>query len=476
MKHFKAFIVCIIAFLFNIGCRKFVELDPPATLLVTENVFQRDETANAALSGLYTSMVEQNMPPFLLALYTGLYGDELNTVYVPNRPVYQNGLRASDAVTNEIWSSGYKFIYQANSIYEGCMASKSLNSMVKKQVMAEAIFIRAFWNFYLVNLYGDIPLVTTTNYSHNETISRSPVSKVYDRIISDLVIAQSSLNENYVGANSISTVNDRVRPNKATATALLARTYLYVGNYTAAAEQATLLIENSDVYSLEPLNQVFLIASREAIWQLAKPTPTGNINTYEGSFFILTGVPQFDLRQSTTVSSQLVNSFDAGDKRKDLWIGTYTDASMTPSKDYYFPYKYKVDNSADVTEYTVVLRLAEQYLIRAEARAQQNDLNGAISDLDKIRERAGIPPIASTNPTISKDNLLIAILKERQRELFAEWGHRLLDLKRTKTLDAVMTDVAPSKGAIWNATKQLWPIPQAEIGNDPNLTQNTGYN
>jgi hypothetical protein len=139
---------------------------------------------------------------------------------------------------------------------------------------------------------------------------------------------------------------------------------------------------------------------------------------------------------------------------------------------YYFPFKYKLNKPEDPqSEYLMVLRLAEQYLIRAEARAQQGDLTGARSDLNVIRHRAGLN---GTN-TSTKETLLTAILKERQVELFTEWGHRWLDLKRTGKVNAVMTMVTPQKGGVWENFKQWYPIPRQDLRLNPNLTQNEGY-
>ncbi len=119
----------------------------------------------------------------------------------------------------------------------------------------------------------------------------------------------------------------------------------------------------------------------------------------------------------------------------------------------------------------MIFRLAEQYLIRAECRLRQNNLEGATDDINIIRNRANLPSISSTN----QEEMLEVILHERQVELFTEWGHRWLDLKRTSQVDAVMQTVAPVKGASWERTDQLYPIPMQDILKNPNLTQNRGY-
>ena len=117
----------------------------------------------------------------------------------------------------------------------------------------------------------------------------------------------------------------------------------------------------------------------------------------------------------------------------------------------------------------MVLRLAEQYLIRAEARAQQNtNLTGAIDDLNIIRERAGIPDLLTS---LDQPQVLSAVAHERQTELFAEWAHRWLDLKRRDQADVVLSAIKST----WKPTAILYPIPVTELQSDPNLVQNAGY-
>ncbi|MBC7851372.1 MAG: RagB/SusD family nutrient uptake outer membrane protein, partial [Chitinophagaceae bacterium] len=110
---------------------------------------------------------------------------------------------------------------------------------------------------------------------------------------------------------------------------------------------------------------------------------------------------------------------------------------------------------------------AEQYLIRAEARAKLNDLTGAISDLNTIRNRAGL----ANTIAVSQQNILNAIAEERRTELFGEWGHRWFDLKRTGKINEVMNALK----ANWKATDALWPIPIDQLKANPALVQNPGY-
>jgi hypothetical protein len=139
----------------------------------------------------------------------------------------------------------------------------------------------------------------------------------------------------------------------------------------------------------------------------------------------------------------------------------------------FFPNKYKYKTAPGSTiEYSMILRLAEQYLIRAEARVQQNKLSDAIADLNTIRSRAGL---GSIDVNSTKDQILTAILHERQVELFTE-AQRWFDLKRFGLIDSVMTVVTPQKGGSkWDTNQQYYPIPLTDIQNDNNIVQNQGY-
>jgi hypothetical protein len=119
-------------------------------------------------------------------------------------------------------------------------------------------------------------------------------------------------------------------------------------------------------------------------------------------------------------------------------------------------------------EYNVTLRLAEQYLIRSEARAQLTKISGAQADLDSVRIRAGLAKTTAS----TKDDLLTAIASERKVELFGEFSHRWFDLKRTGKADQVIGALKP---ATWKSTAVLAPIPSDERLKNPSLTQNDGY-
>lgn len=443
-----------------VSCEDFVDVAAPQTLIVGKTVFEEDATALSVLANVYNNMNRSidfaSGARTSVSFLQGLTSDEL-ALFSSTSPFVQwnaNELNSEMTDISALWGNLYHIIYITNEIISGSQNSTILSSDVKAKLEGEAKFIRAFCHFYLVNLFGDTPYIRSTDYRANSVVSRTPSSQVYQFIIDDLLDAQELLLDTYPSEG-------RVRPNKWAATALLSRVYLYMGEWEEAEQQATSIINNTSVYSLVPIDQVFLRQSNEAIWQL-DPVGTAQ-NSFDGETFIIVSTPQWAI-----LSNNLFNAFEVGDARKTNWIGTYTDGTNS----WNFPYKYKKRPSDPETEYSVVLRLGEQFLIRAEARTQQDKLTEAIADVDVIRGRAVLPLIANTTPAITKANLLLAIEQERRIELFTEWGHRWFDLKRTNRSNAVLSVIKPD----WDDTDVLLPLPQSELLKNHNLEpQNPGY-
>jgi len=468
-KHIKSTIFVFFSVALFSSCKKSVQVDPPVAGLVSSTIYSNNITAAAAMTSIYDRMsgVGLSAGSTSISLRMGLYADELKNYLISDVQLpqfYSNSLSSSP--NPYFWNELYQQIYVANAVLEGLTASSDLSAPIKHQLTGEAKFMRAFLFFYAVNLYGDVPLVTSSDYRVNNVIYRSPKVQIYEQIISDLREAQTLLNNSYSTSTGSTTV-ERVRPNRSAATALLARAYLYSGNWVGADSAASAVIANP-LYSLSPLTgatSVFMKNSNEAIWQLQPVIP--GANTYDAPYFVLTSAPGTS-STPVAINTNLLTSFETGDLRKNNWIGSITVSGQT----YFYPFKYKVNlSNQPVTEYAMVLRLAEQYLIRSEARAQQNNLAGAQIDLNIIRSRSNLPNTTATTQAA----LLTAILHERQVELFTEWGHRWFDLKRYGTVDAVMSIVTPQKGGVWNSNSSLLPIPQSEILINPNLVQNQGY-
>jgi hypothetical protein len=465
MKKHKSIIISLISglLLCCLSCKKLVIIQEPINTITTGEVFQTKSAAISAINGIYANMTPSDSYNGTVAagaatVNCGMSADELN-FFGGTNTFETNQLLSSDyGVFSPFWSKPYFSIYQANATIDGLNSSATLDAQTKSQLTAEARFLRAFNHFYLVNLYGDVPLVTTTSYAINSLIGRTPEAQVYAQVITDLLEAQKNLPEDY-SADS----GDRIRANKWVATAMLSRVYLYQSHWADAEAQATLVINNTGLFNLvTDLNSVFLKNSSEAIWQL-KPIDPNSFSTYEAKQFI---PPDPSTNSACTMTNQLLTSFETGDARRRFWIDSLIFSGIT----YYYPYKYKVykTTSDNITEYNMVLRLAEQYLIRAEARAEQNNLEGCVGDLNVIRTRAGLAnlPVPSTQA-----EALLEIAQERRIELFAENGHRWLDLKRTGQADIVL---GPLK-ATWRPAAKLYPIYLMELQTDPNLTQNPDY-
>ncbi|MGI0105875.1 RagB/SusD family nutrient uptake outer membrane protein [Salinimicrobium sp. WS361] len=462
MKCIK-YLVLVIFCCSQVSCDDFVDIDTPDNLISSQEVFSRDETANNAVLGIYNELYRASFSSGFQGSITvlgDLSADNLEATFSnPNLLEYEeNKIHPGNTANLELWSSAYNIIYMANSVIEGLNENNGVSPEVEDRLLGEAKVIRAFTYFYLVNLYGEIPLILGTDYRLNNRAARNDVTEVYDQIVEDLEAGIELLEPGYENA-------ERLRVNKFTAMALLARVHLYVENWKEAEELSHRVITESQTYQLlNNLDDVFLANSNEAIWQISPlGGGTGASNTNEGELFIM-----LDYLESVKLTNDLVDVFPPGDLRFQNWIGSFPSDDMV----YYFPYKYKIKfGTGDITEYSMVLRLAEQYLIRSEALARQGLIQEAIDDLNVIRERANLSPISDDTSVLTADDVLGLILVERRRELFAEWGHRWLDLKRFENAGAILKPLKP----LWQETDSLYPIPENEIIKNPNLIQNPGY-
>lgn len=439
------------------GCSDFVEIDPPKNKLVSATVFEDASTVKSALANLYYSMREEGVVSgyYGLTPKMGIYSDELD-YFGSNSNLsefYQNRLSSHNTDILTWWSQAFKVIYSANDIIKGLEDSSGLDEIEKNKYMGQALFVRAYLHSILVSLFGDIPYITTTDYTLNNKVSRMPEKDVYDAIIADLLNAEMLL------GNTDLANDERVIADQFVVKALLARMYLYTGQWKEAESMSNELI---DVFNLEAdLDKVFLKGSVETIWQLKSGQSPRN--TQEASQMIILFVPG----QTYALTERLLAAFEEGDERKDAWVSSISDTENKVVL--YYAHKYKARLTVtESLEHSIQFRLAEQYLIRAESRLQLGNLIGAAEDLNSIRNRAGLSNVMATE----KDTLLEAILSERRVELFTEQGHRWFDLKRTGRANDVLGAFKPN----WIATKVLLPIPEVELEMNPNLLpQNQGY-
>jgi hypothetical protein len=458
--------IFIIVSLFTSSCSKYLGVDPPKDKQSSVTIFADSLSASGVVVGVYIKMMSGNTT-FVSSIvrYASLSSDELGYLGSDdNTQFVQNEILRNNENVNGLWSNLYEYIGQCNNAIEGINASPSLSADAKRFLTGEAKFIRSFCFFYLVNLWGSVPLTIVSDYRITEKMPRTLVDQVYEQIIEDLKDAQNDLPADYPTA-------ERVRPNKQVVSSFLARIYLYTQQWKMAEEESSKVIQSGQYILNQNLKTTFLKTSKETIWQLPA-TDNFTFASFDASFFVPASLsPTSLIPPNFPVSSKLYGAFENTDKRKTAWIGT----KKIGTKVYNYPFKYTVRkgvSQAATTEYTIMLRLSEQYLIRAEARVKQGNIDGAMADVDSIRSKAGLPLISVINPAISADSLMELIMHERYLEFFCEWGNRWLDLKRTHTADLTLKTL---KSPNWQADDTLYPIPVRQIFLNPFLRQNPGY-
>ncbi|WP_256007079.1 RagB/SusD family nutrient uptake outer membrane protein [Pedobacter deserti] len=451
---------CVALLSFTISsCKKFVDIGTPNGTVPAVEVFKTDPAATAAIAALYdNTAVRESM--LNATVVGGALADELRYNLTDFVADFQTNSVAPNNgyLSGTLWSGPYRNVANSNIAIDGLSKSQTLTPAVKSQLLGEAYFWRALAYLQLKTFFGDVPLSTSPDPLTIALLPRSPVADVTALIISDLKTAKQLLTPTYPSS-------ERARANVYAISALLARVYLYEKDWANAEAEATSVI-SSGVYSMSSLANTFVKTSTETILQVF------NLNgvTLWGTTYVpssATATPNWLL------TNDLADAFEAADARKAAWtaaLGNSGNFSVS---------KYKLRTGAVGSEYYVVLRLAEQHLIRAEARAQQNNLagvSGAEADLNVVRNRANLGSLLNLN----KPDMLRAIEKERRLELFGEWFHRWADLKRTPGF----TDPSKSradevlsvyKGVNWQSTDVLLPISSDEITKNPALKQNLGY-
>ena len=454
-SHFIRFLA--VASILCISCENYTEVDLPQSQLTGESVYENSTTAKAALADIYARIRDGGVlagtqfggTP-LLANYSDdfvFYGESPDIEQFSNHTI-----EASNYFVAVVWDNSYGQLYALNAFLQGVENSAFISEEDKSQFRGEGLFLRAYLNFYLVNLFGAIPYVTSIDHVQNSVIGRTPAVEVYMQIINDLLEAETLVSDIYPSA-------ERVRPSKAAVRALLARVFLYTESYAEAEAKATSVLSDSQ-YSLDTnLADAFLKKSPAII--LAAHSGIAGQNTHDAASFLLYFGPPF----KSALSENLYNSFEQGDTRKNEWVGTVVSGTSS----WYYAKKYRQDNpTSPSAEYTIWLGLAEQYLIRAEARARMGNILGAQDDLNVIRSRAGLSGTTASNP----QELVAAVLRERRVELFTEQSHRWFDLKRLGTAAGALSGLKPG----WRETDILLPIPEKELLLNKNLLpQNPGY-
>ncbi|WP_291069378.1 MULTISPECIES: RagB/SusD family nutrient uptake outer membrane protein [unclassified Empedobacter] len=453
--HFKQGLIALILLT---SCDNFLDLDTPNTQLVSAEVFEDKKTTDAALLNIYASLRDNGLftgnnsgMTYLLGLYT----DELDLYSINllgQKEFYEHTLSTRNELVLTSWNTSYNQIYRLNALIEGVEKSTLLENQYKQTVLAEAYTMRGMLHMYLTQLFGEIPYITTTDYLQNKLVHKTPEKEIYERIEQDYLVAEELFLK---GTKNTS----KTRLNLTSLKTLKAKYYAQTKQWEKAKQHANDVIQTAGVTLEQDLNKEFLKISSSVIWHFSPHLATGN--SLEADVFMLNALPPAFVSLKPT----FVNSFEKGDQRKEIWIKKLNNNQGT----WYQPYKYKAPNASSTVnvENSVVLRLAELYLIRAEANFQLSNFREAEKDLNLIRKRANLPMLSN----LSQHELEQAILDEYKHELFTEYGHRFFDLKRWNRLNELQNSIPT-----WKPFMEKLPLPEKEILLNNNLKpQNDGY-
>ncbi len=493
LKKYNFGLLLIFVFCFS-SCKKYlVEKDKSG--FVKTNYFITGAQVQTFVNGIYTSLyLFQNgdaygESPFItIELFAGhatSLGQSVNNSNVINQ--------RTDAVNpgfEDVWQNSYKAIANANLAIEQIPAV-SMDETLKKKLLGETYFLRAFFYYHLVRLYGDVPLITNTTGINSPDLypARTPLSQVYTTIVSDLLLAENS---------GLPNVDQTGRVSLGAVKTLLASVYLTMAGYpmqktenyakaVAEAEQVLPLYTLFDKYDYLHDNahknqgelifqsQYLVGVATNAIPQLTIPfnLPVGSYGDHLGAM-----IP----------TNAFFNSYEANDLRtqeRQFYFSSYPQfgaPTQTVTFGVHALYKYFHVESATGNgisdENWTFLRLPEAMLIYAEA---SNEVNGptqnAYAQLNKIRVRAKLPELFG----LTKDQFREAVWKERYHELAYEdkayfdiqRTHQIYDVINNKFCDALSTP--NEQGVVMKAQYLLWPVPQREMATNNKLTQNTGW-
>ncbi|NRF39523.1 RagB/SusD family nutrient uptake outer membrane protein [Pedobacter foliorum] len=442
----KNYIILMLIALGLSSCSRILDTEPQTTIS-DEAVIVDQKSAQAALIGVYDGL--QGYATNIVSL--DLAGDNVVNFNAQNNVVANKTASGSGGGFSGIYSVINRANFVLNKVPS--LSDALVSSANKNQILGEAYFLRGLAYFDLVKIYGGVQIVLepATKADAHKGVKRSTKEQTYAQALADLNKAEELL----------PTTINRNRANKYTVFALKARLYLYTEKWELAEEFATRSIGNTSFKLVKPYALFFTGKNtEESIFELAFSTSDPS------SFYTNWNSPdrggRHDYIPERAFAGLLLNP-NLGGSRKSLLF-------QTPAGVYDLDQYSKQNGTSSI----FLLRIAEQYLIRAEARAKKAapDLAGSASDLNQIKGRADVP-LFNYIPSTTKEELLLAIENERRFELGFE-GHRFLDIVRTGRAATVFGTINKEllKPDFW-----IFPIPQSDILRDPDLTgaQNPGY-
>ncbi len=445
----------ILGLIFSASCSKNINLDP-LNAIDASNGYPTKSDIDAAVNGCYNSMLSNNYMGTRFNILCDLSADNLSWTgtFADFAEVLQHTVSTNNASTTNMWVQAYSDINRINNVIYS--VNKTADKAISVQAyLGEAQCLRAFQYLNLVRYYGGnvttsgynqagglgVPLITNPTLSIGDTVSvaRSTEADTWKLIISDLTFAVANL----PAKASVGKVN------KYAAEALLARAYLYTGDWANAEAAATDVISKGGYTLIAGASYGSIFTAKntaESIWELQFDSQNQN----SSAFFYAKAASGG--RNEVNVNAAITAAHEVGDLRKPVNIAAAPVGSTG---------KY---TSVGGVDNVIVTRLSEMYLIRAEARAKlaAPNLTGSLADINTIRSRAGLA--ASTAAT--SDDLLKAIDQERRIEFCFE-GHRWFDMRRYGKIASV---------GITQGFRAMWPIPQREVDNSGGvIAQTPGY-
>lgn len=417
----------------------------PELNITDDQAFVSGSSAQSALTGTYSRLQSNSYYGRDYVVFGYLSADNVEWSGSFNffQQIDANQLTADNSTVTSTWGAIYSTINSANHIIEKAQSVEdpTFDQADKDRVQGEAFFIRALAYFDLARAWGGVPLVLdyTQTPDDGRGIARSSLDDTYAQVLDDLELAEGLLPDEV----------DRNRATLHTVYALRARLHLYLEEWEDAEDYATRVIDHPEYELVQPYSEFIQKKnSSESIFELSYDN--ANRNNHNG-YFLPSGQGGRLEWRPTEVFTELVRDPDVGGNRAVL----VDDENGVTYGNLYF-------RSSTGDDPAYILRVAELYLNRAEARAQLNLTEDAADDLNEIRARAGVP----VTEAVTREELLSAIETERRIE-FALEGHRWFDLIRTQRAGDVL--------GVTDTNRWLLPIPLRELNADPDLTQNDGY-
>ena len=481
MKKIKFLIYSYITLITVISCDD-KELDlAPISQLTTGNFYQTSIQIDQALTGAYADLnsLYDNMM-IRAAIWRGDNSSQTNG-YANNLElnISQYNENAGSQVSTDIWNTCYAIISRVNLVIE---KSESLDYSEKASHVGQARFLRALMYYELVRHFGDVPLVQKpVGLEESFTVGRTSSAEVYTFVTSEFEALANPTN----GLSS--NQNDKGRPTIYSAFGMAAKAFMQQGNYASAKPHLKSIIDSGKFSMQSDYADIFKEANDNGphvVFSIQYDKSIAGLGNAQPSQVpkMAAEIPFQGVTRRQMVSDDLYNSYEAGDKRKDLTvINGYTSTADGEFVDNeLFWGKYAINNTpATFQEWGVdipIVRYTDVKMLYAEALNNDSYPSAeAFSILNEVRTRAGLSSLSSADIT-SQSAFLDAIIKERRFE-FAGESNRWWDLLRTGKDEAVLSAFA-SPAYPYSSVKRLFGIPEAEIlkVNDPSiLSQNPGY-